>query len=404
MTTVFSWRLRADFQEYEKVQRTLLVYGLLLAGLAGCGADKAGQAAGQGGPGGMPPAEVDIVVVASAAATTTQELPGRLQATRTAQVRARVEGIVDKRLFAEGSDVAAGKRLFLIDPRIYQAAADSAEADAALAKVTVDRYKPLIAIKAISQQEFDQAQAKLKQAESLLARARLDLENANVPAPISGRIGRAAVTEGALVGKGEATLLATIEQIDPIYANFTQSNADLLRLQQAIKAGKVKRAGDTRVELVLEDGSVYAHPGKLQFADLAVDPNTGSIQLRAEFPNPKRELLPGTFVRVRVPQALMDNTIKLPQRAVQSNSSGQFVMVVDKDGKVSAQPVKAEGMSGADWIIAEGLKGGEQVIVNGLQKAPPGSTVKPLPWNPQAVAATPVSAPAAAPVPVADKK
>ena len=363
---------------------------LLLVGLAGCGGDKSGQA--KGGPGGMPPAEVDVVIVTPGATTTTEELPGRLQATRTAQVRARVEGIVDKRLFAEGSDVAAGKSLFLIDPRVYKAAADSAEADAALAKVTVDRYKPLVAIRAISQQEFDQARAKLKQAESLLAKARLDLENANVLAPISGRIGRAVVTEGALVGKGEATLLATIEQIDPIYANFTQSNADLLRLQQAVKAGKVKRAGETKVEIVLEDGSVYAYPGKLQFSDLAVDPNTGSIQLRAEFPNPRRELLPGTFVRVRVPQALMDNAIKLPQRAVQSSSQGQFVMVVEKDGKVAPQPVKADGMSGTDWIIADGLKGGEQVIVNGLQKAPPGSVVKPVPWNPEAVAAP--SAPA----------
>ncbi len=369
---------------------------LLLAGFAGC-SNKSGQA---GGPGGMPPAEVDVMVVTAGAATTTQELPGRLQATRTAQVRARVEGVVAKRLFTEGSDVAAGKALFLIDPRVYKAAADSADADAALAKVTVDRYKPLIAIKAISQQEFDQAQAKLKQAESVLAKARLDLENANVPAPISGRIGRAAVTEGALVGKGEATLLVTIEQIDPIYANFTQSNADLLRLQQAVKAGKVKRAGETRVEIVLEDGSVYAYPGKLQFSDLAVDPNTGSIQLRAEFPNPKRELLPGTFVRVRVPQALMDNAIKLPQRAIQSSSQGQFVMVVDKDGKVAPQPVKAEGMSGTDWIIADGLKGGEQVIVNGIQKAPPGSTVKPVPWNPNATAA----ASAATPPATAEKK
>ena len=380
------------------MQRNLLfpVFMLILAGLAGCG-NKSSQA---GGPGGMPAAEVDVMVVTPGAATTTQELPGRLQATRTAQVRARVEGVVDKRLFTEGSDVAAGKALFLIDPRVYKAAADSAAADAALAKVTVDRYRPLMAIKAISQQEFDQAQAKLKQAESVLAKARLDLENANVSAPISGRIGRAAVTEGALVGRGEATLLVTIEQIDPIYANFTQSNADVLRLQQAVKAGKVKRAAETRVEIVLEDGSVYAYPGKLQFSDLAVDPNTGSIQLRAEFPNPKRELLPGTFVRVRVAQALMDNAIKLPQRAVQSSSQGQFVLVVDKDGKVAPQPVKADGMSGTDWIIADGLKGGEQVIVNGIQKAQPGSTVKPVPWNPNAAAA---ASAATAPV-TAEKK
>ncbi len=388
------------------MQRNLFfpLYLLLLAGLVACG-DKSGRVAVPDGPGGMPPPEVDIVVVKTGAATTTQELPGRLQAIRTAQVRARVEGVIDKRLFEEGSDVRAGKSLFLIDPRVYKATADSAEADTVLAKLTVDRYKHLLDMKAISQQDYEKAQARLKQAEAVLAKARLDLENASVPAPIAGRIGRAAVTEGALVGKGEATLLATIEQIDPIYANFTQSNADLLRLQQAVKAGKVKRPDETRVELVLEDGSVYAHAGKLQFSDLAVDPNTGSIQLRAEFPNPKRELLPGTFVRVRVPQALMDNAIKVPQRAVQSSSQGQFVMVVGKDGKVAPQPVKADGMSGTDWIIADGLKGGEQVIVNGLQKAPPGSVVKPVLWTPDAAApSAPVVAPVAIPPAAAEKK
>jgi membrane fusion protein, multidrug efflux system len=368
-----------------KMQRNLFATLSVVLALAGCGGDKPGQP--KGGPGGMPSAEVDIVVATPGVVTTSEELPGRLQATRTAQVRARVEGVVDKRLFTEGSDIAAGKSLFLIDPRVYQAAADSAEADVAVAKVTVERYRPLIVAKAISQQEFDQAQAKLKQAESTLARAKLDLENASVPAPISGRIGRAAVTEGALVGKGEATLLATIEQLDPIYANFTQSNADALRLQQAVKAGRARRADETRVELVLEDGSVYPLPGALKFTDLAVDPNTGAIELRAQFPNPKRELLPGTFVRVRLSQALLENAIKLPQRAVQSSSLGQFVMVVDKDGKVAPQPVKADGMSGDEWVIAEGLKGGEQVIVNGLQKAPPGSTVKPVLWNRNAAAA-----------------
>jgi membrane fusion protein (multidrug efflux system) len=385
------------------MNRPILIPLLFSCLLAACGSDKPGQAQAQGGPGGaMPPPEVDVIVVAPAAATLTQELPGRLQATRSAQVRARVEGVVEKRLFTEGSDIAAGKSLFLIDPRTYKANADSAEADVALAKLTVDRYKPLLDIKAVSQQEYDQAAAKLKQAQAALAKARMDLENANVAAPIAGRVGRAMVTEGALVGKGEATLLTTVEQIDPIYANFTQSNADVLRLQQAVKAGKLKRAEGGKVELLLEDGSVYAHPGRLQFSDLAVDPNTGSIQLRAEFPNPKRELLPGTFVRIRVPQAEADSAIKVPQRAVQTTPQGQIVMTVGKDGKVTPLPVKTGAMAGTDWIVSEGLKGGEQVIVNGLQKARSGSPVKTVPWQPGAVAAAPAAA--AAPAVAAEKK
>ncbi len=382
------------------MKRKMVMSLLVPCLLAACGADKPGQP--QGGPGAMPPPEVDVVTVTPGSATLTRELPGRLQAVRTAQVRARVEGVVEKWLFTEGSDIAAGKSLFLIDPRTYKAAADSAEADVALAKITVERYTPLLAIKAVSQQEFDQAVAKLKQTEAALAKARLDLENANVLAPISGRIGRAIVTEGALVGRGEATLLATIEQIDPIYANFTQSNADLLRLQQAVKAGRLKRAPASRVELILEDGSVYPHPGKLMFSDLAVDPSTGSIQLRAEFANPERDLLPGTFVRVRLPEAIADNSIKVPQRAIQSSAQGQFVMMVDKDGKAAPQPVKTGAMAGTDWIINEGLKGGEQVIVNGLQKARPGSPVKAVPWTPANSTGSPTPPPVAAPV--AEKK
>ena len=347
---------------------------LLISLLAACGdGTKSPSGPGAAAP---PPSEVDVVTVALSPATLTQELPGRLQAVRTAQVRARVEGVVEKRLFDEGSDIAAGKSLFLIEPRTYAANADSAEADVAVAKVTVERYKPLLDINAVSRQEYDQAVAKLKQAEAALARAKLDLENSAVPAPIAGRIGRAMVTEGALAGRGEATLLATIEQLDPIYVNFTQAGADVLRLQQAIKAGTLKRSSLTRAEIVLEDGSVYPLPGRIMFSDLAVDPNTGSISLRAEFPNPKRELLPGTFVRIRVPQAEMDGAIKLPQRAVQSSPQGQFVTIVDNQGKAAPLPVKTGAMAGTDWIIEQGLKGGEQVIVNGLQKVRPGAPVK----------------------------
>lgn len=358
--------------------RTPSITLAVTAALAACGQ---GQPSGPaGGPGtAPPPPDVEIISIAAGSATLTRELPGRLQAVRTAQVRARVEGIVEKRLFAEGSDVKEGAALFRLDARTYRTAADAAEADLIVARQTVERYRPLLDMKAVSRQEFDLAEAKQKQAEAALAKARLDLENATVPAPISGRIGRAMVTEGALVGKGEATLLATIEQLDPIYANFTQSNADLLRLQQAVKAGRLKKAGGgAKVELLLEDGSVYGVPGRLTFSDLAVDPNTGSVQMRAEFPNPKRELLPGTFVRIRFPEAEIDTAIKVPQRAVMMSPQGQSVMVIDAESKAAPRPIKLGGMAGTDWIVSEGLKPGDKVIVNGLQKARPGSPVKPV--------------------------
>ncbi len=339
----------------------------------------------------MPPPEVDVLAIAPGSIVLTQDLPGRLEAYRTAQIRARVEGIIEKRRFAEGSDVNSGDTLFLIDPRNYQTAFDSAKADVGVARQTVERYKPLLEANAISQQDYDLAVAKLKQAEATLSRAQLDLENAHVPAPISGRIGRAQVTEGALVGRGEATLLATVEQVNPIYADFTQPGADLLRLQQAFKAGELKRANAVKVALILADGSVYQHPGRLLFSDLAVDPGTGSVSLRAEFPNPKHDLLPGMFVRIRLPEAITDKGIRVPQRAVQTSAEGQFVMLVDKDGKVAPRPVKTGSMSGDDFIIAEGLAPGDQVIVNGLQKVRPGATVKPVPWNPQQSAAAPTA-------------
>ena len=372
--------------------------------LTACGPKEGGgpQAAGGAAP---PPPEVDVVTVSTSSVTLTQDLPGRLEAYRSAQVRARVEGIIEKRLFTEGSDVKAGETLFQIDARNYQTAFDSAKSDVGVARQTVERYKPLLAAKAVSQQDYDLAEAKLKQAEAALSRAQLDLENTHVPAPISGRIGRAQVTEGALVGRGEATLLATIEQVDPIYANFNQPGADVLRLQQAIKSGKLKRIGAAKVELVLEDGSIYPQPGKLLFTNLAVDPSTGSVSLRAEFPNPAHELLPGMFARIRFPEASADNTIKVPQRAVQMGQQGQFVTVIDAEGKAAPRPVKTSGMAGSDFVIAEGLKPGDQVIVNGLQKARPGTPVKPVPWNPagnapaSAVAASaPASSVPAAPV------
>ena len=353
---------------------------LVAAALSGCGgADK--QAAGSRRGSAMPPPEVDVITVVPGKATLTQDLPGRLQAYRTAQVRARVEGVVEKRLFKEGSDVKAGESLFQIDPHIYKTAAASARADLDVARQNVERYKPLLEIKAISQQEFDLAEAKAKQAENASTRAEEDLSYTTVPATISGRIGRALVTEGALVGKGDATLMATIEQLDPIYVNFTQSGSDMLRLKQAFSAGTLKHAGSARVELLLEDGSIYPLRGRIFFTDMAVDPGTGSVFLRAEFPNPKRELLPGMFVRIRFPEALAENVIRVPQKAVQIGPQGQFVMVVGKDDKVMPTPVKTGDMMGEDFIISEGLKAGERVIVNGLQKARPGSQVKPVPLS-----------------------
>jgi membrane fusion protein (multidrug efflux system) len=352
---------------------------LMTISLAGCGGGEK-QAAGPGGPGaGMPPPEVEVITAGVGSATITQDLPGRLQAYRTAQVRARVEGVIEKRFFQEGSEVKAGTSLFQIDARSYKAAAESARADLAIANQTVARYKPLLEIKAVSQQEFDLANAKAKQAEAASILADQALEYASVPAAISGRIGRAMVTEGAFVGKGDATLLATIEQIDPIYANFTQSGADLLRLKQAVKAGKLKRADTIKAQLVLEDGSIYSKAGKIFFTDMAVDPGTGAVSMRATFPNPNRELLPGMFVRVRFPEAVASNVIRIPQRAVQAGPQGQFVMVVGAENKVAPTPVKTGSMAGSDFIISEGLKGGEQIIVNGLQKARPGSVVSPVP-------------------------
>lgn len=352
--------------------------------LAACGND-AGKAA-PGGGNAPPPPEVAVLTVGYGDAVLTRDLPGRLQAWRTAQVRARVEGIVEKRLFTEGSDVREGTLLYEIDPRTYRTAFDAASADVDTARLLVDRYRPLLDIKAVSQQEFDTAVARLKQAEAALARARLDLENTRVPAPISGRIGRSLVTEGALVGRGEATPLATIEQIDPLYANFTQSGAELAALREAVNSGRWKAADRAQVELVLENGSVYPLPGKLLFSDLAVDPATGAVSLRAQFPNPKRELLPGMFVRIRFPQATAERVVRVPQRAVQMTVSGPNVLVVDSEGKVGVRQIKTGGMSGNAWIVTDGLKEGEQVIVEGLMKTRPGGTVKPVPWTPPAAA------------------
>ena len=353
--------------------------------LSACGeGDKKAAAPAVAPAAAPPPAEVDVIAVAVGSATITQDLPGRLQAVRSAQVRARVEGILEQRLFVEGSDIKAGTPLFRIDARTYRTALAAAEAERAAAQAAYDRTDKLVNTRYMSPQNLEAAAARLKVTEAAVAKARLDLENAVPPAPISGRIGRALVTEGALVGKGEATHLATIEQLHPIRAEFTQSYSDLQRLQQAIKAGKQQKVDVADVELLFEDGSLYPEKGRLQFTDLAVDPASGAVVLRAEFPNPKYELLPGTFIRVRFPQAQVESAIRVPQRAVLSSPQGQSVLLVDAESKVVPRPIKTGAMAGTDFIVTDGLKGGEQIIVNGLQKARPGAMVKPVPWSPGA--------------------
>ncbi|ART58300.1 efflux transporter periplasmic adaptor subunit [Acidovorax carolinensis] len=391
--------------------------------LAACGKSDAPPAAAGGG---MPAPEVGVVVATPGDVGLVTELPGRLEASRVAQVRARAAGILQKRLFREGSDVKAGQPLFAIDAAPYAAALQSAEATLARAQANLtqaaalaERYKPLLAANAVSQQEYANAVAAHKQAEADVAAGRaavqtgrINLNYASVTAPISGRIGRALVTEGALVGQGEATQLAVIQQIDPVYVNFTQSAGEVMKLRRALADGQLQRAAGTdaaSVRVVLEDGSEYARPGKLLFSDLTVDASTGQITLRAEVPNPKGDLLPGLYVRVRLEQAQVSNAISLPQQAVTRTQQGDKITVVGADGKLSQRTVKVGAARNNQWIVLEGLKEGEQVMVDGFQKLqmmPPGTPVKAVPWQAPGSAAAPapaasgaapaVSAPAAA--------
>lgn len=357
-------------------------------------------------PAAPPPQEVSIVTVKPAPIAVMDELPGRLEASRIAEVRARVPGIVLKRTFREGSDVKAGATLFLIDPAQFRAAYNSASASvekAEAVKMSADqkagRYKPLVASNAISKQEYDdvttaakQADADLAAAKAARATAKLQLDYATVTAPISGRIGRAQVTEGALVGQNEATPLATVQQIDPMYVNLTQSSTEALKLQRAVADGQLQSAGKGKlaVTLVTEDGKTYAQTGRLLFSDLTVDETSGMVTLRAEFPNPDRFLLPGMYVRARITQAVNEKAIAIPQQAVSRTPSGASVMVVGADNKVAPREVVTNGVDGQNWIISEGLKEGDQVIVEGLQKVQPGATVKPVQWKkPAAANATP---------------
>lgn len=384
----------------------LLVSGTLALGLAGCGKSEAPAAAAAA----PPPAEVGVVTVALGEVGLVTELPGRLEASRVAQVRARAAGILQERLFREGSDVRAGQPLFRIDPAPYAAAYQSAQATLARAQANLsqaaalaERYKPLVEANAISKQDYANAVAAQKQAEADVAAgraavqtAKINLDYAAVTAPISGRIGRALVTEGALVGQGEATQLAVIQQIDPMYVNFTQSASEVLRLRRALESGRLKRAGAAdaaSVRVLLEDGSTHPRTGRLLFSDLSVDPTSGQITLRAEVPNPGGALLPGLYVRVQIEQAKAGNALLLPQQAVTRNEQGDTVMVVGPNGQVASRAVKLGGAQNGRWVVLEGLQPGERVMVDGFQKVRPGATVKPVPWQP---AAAPAAAPASA--------
>ena len=381
--------------------------------LAACG-QKAAEGLGPGAA-APPPAEVGVITVAPRAVGLATELPGRLEASRVAQVRARAAGILQKRLFKEGSDVKAGQALFLIDSAPYQATAASARAVLARAQANLtqasaqaERYKPLMEANAISKQDFINAVAAQKGAEADVASARasvqtarINLGYASVTSPIAGRIGRALVTEGALVGQGEATQLAVVQQINPMYVNFTQSTTDVLRLRKAVESGQFKRAGvdGASVRVVLEDGSDYGQPGKLLFSDLTVDPSSGQITLRAELPNAAGLLLPGMYVRVRIEQAQAEAGIVVPQQAVTRGSAGDSVMVVDTEGRVGPRPVKIGASIDGQWVVLDGLKTGEQVMVDGFQKLRGNAPVKAVPWKPAAPGGA--SAPAAPATPAA---
>lgn len=386
----------------------LALCALAAALLTGCsGSDKPAAQQGAGGPPAVP---VGVVTVQAQSVPLLVDLPGRLEPIRTAEVRARVAGVVQQRLFTEGGLVKAGQSLFTIDPATYQAALDSAlasqaraEAQQAQAAALLARYEPLKEAKAISPQEFlnaqvaqRQAQAEVAAAKAAVRQARIQLDHAAVRAPISGRIGRALVTEGALVGQGEATQLAVIQQTDTLYVNITQSASEVLALKRAMAAGQIKSAGASgaQVRIRLEDGSLYSQPARLLFTDLTVDPASGQVSLRAEVPNPQGALLPGLYVRVQIEQGRAEGGFLIPQQAVSRQGSGDTVRVVAADGSVSVRPVKLGQSQGTDWVVLDGLKAGEQVMVDGFQKLmAPGMKAKPVPWTPPAASAP--AAPAA---------
>ncbi|WP_440088189.1 efflux RND transporter periplasmic adaptor subunit [Pseudomonas fragariae (ex Marin et al. 2024)] len=367
--------------------RTLSMVTLLSAAvLAGCEQKPQPDQSAAGAP-----RQVESVAVKTESLTVINELPGRVEPVRVAQVRARVAGIVLTRNFEEGADVKAGAVLFQIDPAPFKAALSKAQGDLARteatlfeARATVKRYESLVEIEAVSRQTFDTARATLQNAVAARRSAQADVETAQlnlgfatVRAPISGRIGRALVTEGALVGQAETTLMATIQQLEPVFVDFTQPVADALHMRAAIQEGRLPKGGEGALSLSI-DGTDYTSTGTLLFTDVEVDRTTGQVLLRARFANPQGVLLPGMYVRVRTPQSINDHAILVPQRAVQRSGDGTArVLVIGQDGAVEARPVKTGAMQDSRWQITEGLKADEQVIVGNMTGINPGDKVVP---------------------------
>ncbi|MBC9252299.1 efflux transporter periplasmic adaptor subunit [Pseudomonas alcaligenes] len=338
--------------------------------LSGCKEDAA--------PGGQPAPRVGIVTLQAQPYTLTAELPGRTSAYRIAEVRPQVDGIIQKRLFTEGSEVKAGQQLYQIDASVYQASYKSAQATLASTQSLAERYKDLVADQAVSKQAYDEAEAARLSAEAALERARIDLRYTKVLAPISGRVGRSLVTEGALVSNGQSTAMATIQQLDPIYVDVTQPTKDLLRLRRELASGQLQKAGvnAAKVQLTLEDGSSYEHEGTLEFSEVSVDEGTGSVVLRAVFPNPEHNLLPGMFVHAQLSSAVNQQAILAPQQGITRDLKGQATaLVVGEGDKVELRQVQAERTQGDRWLVSEGLKPGDRLITEGLQFVHPGVEV-----------------------------
>jgi len=372
--------------------RRALAAATLGALLGGCGSHAP--------PSAPQPAQVGVVVAHSQSVPLTRELVGRLSATRTADVRARVAGVLLKRLYKEGSDVRAGQGLFQIDPAPLRAALDGAEA----AHIAAERARELIASGLVSRSDLDNAQAaerstaaSVQQAKASVASARINLSYATVTAPIAGRAGQQGVTEGALVGQGTPTLLTTVEQIDPIYVNFEQPAVDIERLRRAQSAGSVSVArGAVSVQLTLADGTPYAHAGTLDFLDVSVDPATGAVALRGILPNPEHQLLPGMFVGVRLSSGAVNHGFLVPQAGLQRDAIGPYVLTVGPDDRVIQKRVVAEALAGPEWIVTEGLSDGDRIVVSGTQNARPGAIVAAVPYAAQGGSAQAASAAAPA--------
>ena len=368
--------------------------------IAGCKKQQAGPG-GPGGPGGL--MEVGVLTIVPTTITLTQDLPGRVSAFRMAEVRARVNGIVLKRPFTEGRDVAEGQVLYEIDPAPYQAALDSAlgalaraEANAATARMKEERWRQLVDAKTVSKQDYDDALAmqRMTDADVLAAKAaeqtaRINFDYTKVVSPIAGRIGISQVTEGAYVQAGAATLLATVQQLDRVYVDVTQPSSELLRLKRALASGKLKsdEKGKARVKLIHENGEIYTEEGTLEVSDVTVNEMTNSVTVRAIFPNPHGELLPGMFVRARLEEGISPDAILVPQLAVSRNPKGEpMTLVVGAQDTVELRVIETSRAVGSQWLVTAGLKPGDRVIVNNLQKIRPGMTVKPVPVSPSSSA------------------